>query len=122
MNVYFQDKKAHAIPEMLGNKSIISFYECDTCNGFFGSGIETDLGNWSKPSRTFSFIRGKNNIPSIKQFYGNDKRKGWVIKFEKQKKFLKLSVRMMNVFLKQMRKKDDKFKNRTRTLYPSRNA
>lgn len=59
--------KAHAIPELLGNKSIFSNYECDDCNQFFGSGIENDLGNWTMPSRTFARIRGKSGVPSIKQ-------------------------------------------------------
>ncbi len=62
---YFRSK-AHAIPEFLGNKSIFSNYECDDCNQFFGSGIENDLGNWTKHSRTFSRIRGKKGVPSIK--------------------------------------------------------
>lgn len=45
-------KVAHAIPELFGNKSLDSSYECDKCNDFFGSTIENDLGKWSKPIRT----------------------------------------------------------------------
>ena len=59
--------EAHAIPELLGNKSLFTNYECDDCNRFFGSGIENDLGNWTKPSRTFARIRGKTGVPSIKR-------------------------------------------------------
>lgn len=59
--------EAHAIPEALGNKSIISNYECDGCNQTFGRGIENDLGNWSKPSRTFARIRGKRGVPALKK-------------------------------------------------------
>ena len=59
--------EAHAIPELLGNKSIFTNYECDDCNRFFGSGIENDLGSWTKPSRTFARIRGKTGVPSIKR-------------------------------------------------------
>lgn len=69
-------KVAHAIPEAIGNKSIASAYECDTCNEDFGSGIENDLGNWSKPMRTMSRIRGKNGVPTLKQ--GGNKP-GWRI-------------------------------------------
>ena len=58
---------AHAIPEALGNKSLFTYYECDSCNQFFGCGIENDLGNWSKPSRTFSRIVGKNGVPTLKK-------------------------------------------------------
>ena len=74
-------KVAHAIPECLGNKSIFVNYECDTCNEFFGKGIENDFGNWSKPSRTFSRIRGKKGVPKIKKT-GTDR--GWRIEYGPQ--------------------------------------
>lgn len=59
-------RKAHAIPQLLGNNSIFTNHECDECNQFFGSTIENDLGNWIKPSRSFARIRGKTGVPSIK--------------------------------------------------------
>ncbi len=59
-------KKAHAIPEALGNKALFSFYECDACNELFGQTIETDFGAWSKPMRTICRITGKNGVPSIR--------------------------------------------------------
>src|SRR5690242_986778 len=37
----------HALPESIGNKSITTFYECDTCNQKFGAGIDTEFGKWS---------------------------------------------------------------------------
>jgi hypothetical protein len=58
---------AHAIPEALGNKTLLSYYECDVCNGLFGRGIENDFGNWSKPMRTLARINGKKGFPTIKQ-------------------------------------------------------
>ena len=70
--------KAHAIPEFLGNNSIFSNYECDTCNSFFGKGIENDLGNWTKPDRTLCRIRGKRGVPSIKKI-GSEQ--GWRIDY-----------------------------------------
>ncbi|WP_257744414.1 HNH endonuclease [Burkholderia glumae] len=73
---------AHAIPELLGNKSIESAYECDTCNGEFGRGIENDLGNWSKPMRTLVRIRGKSGVPTLKK--GGDKP-GWRIEYDESK-------------------------------------
>jgi hypothetical protein len=60
-------KEAHAIPELLGNKSLFTYYECDECNDFFGRGIENDFGNWSKPMRTMARIRGKGGVPAIKR-------------------------------------------------------
>jgi hypothetical protein len=47
---------AHAISELMGNKSLFTYYECDACNKLFGDGIETDFGNWSKPMRTLARI------------------------------------------------------------------
>lgn len=75
-------KIAHAIPELLGNKSIESAYECDTCNQRFGSGIENDLGNWSKPMRTLIRIRGKSGVPTLKKV--SDKP-GWRIEYDQRK-------------------------------------
>lgn len=70
-------KVAHAIPEALGNRGLTSAYECDTCNELFGGGIESDLGEWSKPIRTFSRIAGKNGVPTLKQ----SSQGGWRIQF-----------------------------------------
>jgi len=60
-------KEAHALPEFVGNKSLFTHYECDSCNYAFGSGCENDFGNWSLPMRTLSRIHGKAGIPTIKQ-------------------------------------------------------
>lgn len=60
-------KRAHAVPEALGNRGLISFYERDACNSFFGRTIENDLGEWSGPMRTFMRIRGKNHLPKIRK-------------------------------------------------------
>jgi len=76
--VTFKDE-AHAIPEAFGNKCLFSYYECDACNHFFGIGIENDLGNWSKPSRTFSRIRGKRGVPSLKK---GGPQPGWRVDYE----------------------------------------
>ena len=65
-NVTFKNE-AHAIPECLGNRSLTTDYECDGCNRFFGTGIENDFGNWSKPQRTVSRIRGKKGVPTLKK-------------------------------------------------------
>lgn len=69
---------AHAVPEALGNRGLTSNYECDACNSHFGSTIETDLGEWTKPARTFARIRGKNGIPTIKK----GPEKAWRIEYK----------------------------------------
>lgn len=61
------ENDAHAIPEALGNRGLTSAYECDACNKLFGNGIENDLGEWSKPYRTFARIRGKKGVPTLKK-------------------------------------------------------
>jgi hypothetical protein len=71
-------KDAHAVPESLGNKSILSAYECDPCNEKFGQGIENDLGNWSKPMRTLMRIRGKSGVPTLKKGSSG----GWRVEYD----------------------------------------
>lgn len=69
---------AHAIPESIGNKSLTSDYECDTCNKNFGKRIENDFGNWSKPMRTIARIRGKKGVPTIRK----NSQGGWRIAYD----------------------------------------
>lgn len=64
---------AHAIPESLGNKTLFTNYECDSCNQAFGRGIENDFGIWSNPKRTLARLSGKKGVPTVK---GDD----WQIK------------------------------------------
>ena len=56
---------AHAIPEALGNKTLLIPDECKDCNDFFGRTIEDDFGKWSKIDRTFFRIRGKKRVPIL---------------------------------------------------------
>ena len=63
--VTFKDE-AHALPAAFGNTSLFSNYECDACNHLFGEGIENHLGNWTKPMRTLSRIKGRTGVPTIK--------------------------------------------------------
>lgn len=60
-------KEAHAVPEALGNRGLTSAYECDTCNSDFGRSIENDLGEWTKPMRTFARIKGKKGVPTLRE-------------------------------------------------------
>lgn len=75
--VTFKDD-AHALPAAFVKSGLHSHYECDACNHLFGEGIENQLGNWSKPLRTLSRIKGRNGVPTIKQ-PGPDK--GWRIEY-----------------------------------------
>lgn len=44
-------KRAHAVSELLGNKVMMSLYECDDCNERF-SAFERELGNMTLPFRS----------------------------------------------------------------------
>lgn len=65
-------KDAHIIPEGLGNRFLVSNFECDNCNEKFGS-YESDLCEFLGPIRTLSLVEGKskkkkNRIPKFKNF------------------------------------------------------
>ncbi len=58
--------QAHAIPASIGNNFLFSKTECDSCNHFFGTGIEFHFGNWSLSQRIFGLVPNKNSFPSLK--------------------------------------------------------
>ncbi len=59
-------KKAHAIPEFLGNKSLILMNECDICNEFFAREYEDHLAKWFGPMRSLCQMQGKKGTPKYK--------------------------------------------------------
>jgi hypothetical protein len=72
-------KKAHVIPEFMGNKYFFSHFECDQCNDLF-SLYETSLANYGGILNTFSKIKGKkgyakhkSSIESTETFIEDDK-------------------------------------------------
>lgn len=58
--------EAHSISEALGNKKVITYDECDTCNEKFGRGIETDLISYLSIYRVLFRVKGKNGVPKLK--------------------------------------------------------
>jgi len=58
--------EAHAIPESLGNKTIISADECDACNDFFSNTIDKDIFEYLKLFRVLYGQKGKIGIPKLK--------------------------------------------------------
>lgn len=58
-------KDAHVIPHFLGNKYLVSEFECDTCNELF-SGYENDLANWIGITRSVAQTKGKAGVPTFK--------------------------------------------------------
>ena len=59
------DNISHAIPEFVNNHSLVSYYECDTCNSKFSRTLETHMSNYMKVFHTLSQVRGKKGVPSF---------------------------------------------------------
>jgi hypothetical protein len=53
------NNKAHAISEALGNKTVVLFDECDTCNKRFSETIEPDIIQYLAIFRTIYKVKGK---------------------------------------------------------------
>jgi hypothetical protein len=61
-------KEAHALPLLIGNRTLIDALECDACNAHFGSVIEDHFAKWTHPFRTMGRIEGRRGVPSWKSF------------------------------------------------------
>jgi hypothetical protein len=59
------NKTAHTIPRFTGNNALISYYECDTCNGIF-SKMETQMTNFMHLDHTLFFVEGRSGVPKYK--------------------------------------------------------
>ncbi|MCA9017151.1 MAG: hypothetical protein KDA77_17600, partial [Planctomycetaceae bacterium] len=59
---------AHAVPEFLGNRRILSLNECDGCNHFLANQYEDHLGRWSIIDRAIFRIQNKSKKPKYKDF------------------------------------------------------
>ena len=66
-------KVAHALPELVGNRTIISMDECTACNDFFSQWLEDDLGKFLNLSKTVTRIPGKEGVPSFKTATGKSR-------------------------------------------------
>jgi hypothetical protein len=60
------DNEAHAIPEFVGNKKLIAYYECDACNTKFSTLLETHMASYMKLWHTLAQVKGKKGVPSFK--------------------------------------------------------
>ena len=59
-------QEAHAIPECLGNRRLISLDECDLCNQRFSQTFEHHFDGFTRPMRTAFAVQGKNGVPGFK--------------------------------------------------------
>lgn len=62
---------SHAIPEFIGNKKLIAYYECDKCNQKFSRLLESHMANYMNLWHTLTQVKGKRSVPSFKTV--NDK-------------------------------------------------
>lgn len=60
-------KKAHALSNLIGNRLLFSYYECDDCNQKF-SYYENDFAEYFKPYHALLGVKGKNGIPTYRQY------------------------------------------------------
>lgn len=87
---------AHAIPECLGNKTIICLDECDTCNKDFAENLEHHLAAITLPFRTINMIEGKKKIPS----YQTQNQKARIDIEDAENRFFKITAREDSDFIK----------------------
>ncbi len=52
-------KDAHTIPDFMGNKSLFSKFECDSCNQYF-SKLENELANFMLPFNALAGVKNKS--------------------------------------------------------------
>ena len=78
------ENEAHALSECIGNKVLLSHYECDTCNALFGEGkgIESEYGKYFNFYHTIAAIKGKKHIPKVKTHDGTYNEHGFNPKLE----------------------------------------
>ena len=58
--------EAHVFPQFVGNKKLLSYYECDSCNKFFSEGIENSFANYFLPFNNFFRVSGSSYVPTYK--------------------------------------------------------
>ena len=56
-------KKAHAFPELIGNRQYFCLDECDKCNEFFSTSLEDHFAKFLGLSRTIMRVKGKKGYP-----------------------------------------------------------
>jgi len=68
--------EAHAIPEFIGNESLITYEECNDCNAFFSANLENNLSEFINPLRTVLGMGGKSGVPKYKSVTSRIERTG----------------------------------------------
>lgn len=58
--------EAHALPQFIGNRYLLSYYECDSCNKLFSETIENETANFMKLLHTTYGVKGESKVPTHK--------------------------------------------------------
>ena len=58
--------QSHALPMMMGNRSIVDSLECDNCNKIFGMKLEDSFAKYLLPNRPFCRIKGRTGFITYK--------------------------------------------------------
>lgn len=72
-------KKAHALSHLIGNRYLLSYYECDECNEKF-SHYESDFAEYLKPFHAVLKVCGRGGIPKYKQYLSNIDNEDGILK------------------------------------------
>lgn len=67
------DEKAHVFPQCIGNEFLLSYYECDSCNKFFGGKLEGEFSNCFSFYHSLYKIKGKKKVPVFQENGGKIK-------------------------------------------------
>ncbi|OPB84419.1 HNH endonuclease [Elizabethkingia ursingii] len=59
--------ESHILPQFIGNKFVVSNFECDQCNEKFSRILENDFANFMKLFHTINGIKGGKKIPTYKK-------------------------------------------------------
>jgi hypothetical protein len=66
-------QEAHAIPECIGNRRLVSLDECDACNERFSQSFEHHFDSFTRPLRTALAIPGKHGVPDYRSRDGRSR-------------------------------------------------
>lgn len=69
-------KDAHVIPAFLGNRFLLSYYECDTCNDYFGRNADDDFAKYCGLQGVGAAVRGRTGT---RKFHSADNRLRWKV-------------------------------------------
>ncbi|MFN3019929.1 HNH endonuclease [Chryseobacterium sp. TY3] len=59
--------ESHTFPRFIGNKFVLSEFECDLCNEKFSRTLENDFANFMKLLHNIYSVKGRKGIPTYKR-------------------------------------------------------